>query len=64
MPDLKRAIEILEEAADTIHEMEYSLWKNTNTALSWIAWWKGSWSEILYKKIHEEIKQLEEMNKE
>ena len=64
MKDLKRTIKILEGAADEIHNTEYSLWKNTNTAWSWVEWWKGSSSEILYKKIHEEIKQLEEMNKE
>lgn len=64
MKDLKRTIKILEEAADEIHTMEYSSWDRANTMRSWEEWWEGSSSEILYKKIHEEIKQLEEMNKE
>lgn len=64
MKDLKRTIKIIEEAADEINIMEYSSWRGANTMRSWEEWWKGSSSEILYKKIYEEIKQLEEMNKE
>ena len=64
MKDLKRTIKILEEAAEEIHTMEYYSWRRANTMRSWEEWWTGSYSEILYKKIYEEIKQLEEMNKE
>ena len=64
MKDLKRTIKILEEAAYEILTMEYSSWGSANTMLSWEAWWKRSSSEIIYKKIYEEIKQLEEMKKE
>ena len=64
MKDLKRTIKILEEAAYEILTMEYSSWGSANTVLSWEEWWKRSSSEIIYKKIYEEIKQLEEMNKE
>ena len=60
MQDSKRTIEILEEAAYAIHSIEYASWSNANTMRSQVEWRRGSYSEILYKKIHEEIKQLEE----